>query len=70
MREEKLIRQKREYHVIRCEFCGARLFDSSAPSTDDYGAGIEVGIKCWKCKMIDRVYLSIPVMVGVIRRFD
>jgi hypothetical protein len=68
MRDEKFIRQKRRYHVIRCEFCGARLFDCSAPSTDDYEAGIEVWIKCWGCKTIGKVYLSIPMLVGAIRR--
>jgi hypothetical protein len=63
--DELRAKRKGYLYAVRCEYCEARVFDSSAPQTDDYEAGIEVWIKCWKCKTVGRVYLAIPIAVGV-----
>jgi DNA-directed RNA polymerase subunit RPC12/RpoP len=40
------------YRQVRCEQCHARLFDTDAPPVDQGGPGVEVVIRCWRCKAI------------------
>ena len=46
--------------MVRCPYCGARLFDTDAEVSFGVGAGILIEIRCWRrgCREVVRVWLS------------
>ena len=48
------------FQHVRCDDCNARLFDTTGEIADGPEDGIEVLVKCWRCKSVCVVYLAGP----------
>jgi len=46
------------YSHIRCPLCDARMFDTTGLISERDNEHIEVLIKCYRCRQVNRVYLS------------
>jgi phage FluMu protein Com len=46
------------YSQLRCEWCDARMFDTTGLISQRDDEHVEVKVKCYRCRHINRVYLA------------